>query len=423
VEPAKFTNVRLEDHHHLSSDILRQLNRDKAACIAQHRACTDPALRAAIHCYLAEVIANANGAHRDLEDIRDEMRKRGMALPVMPVAAEDARARPIAAPVQARVSFAEHQRCVTAHIADLLKRFHDAETAGDLPARNAARHELLTFKCWPAVRHYAVHAGDSSRTLLSKLTYAHKQLAAGNLAKAADAIMSDATPLTGPVDAAVVDSVRKLFPGAPPAPLSETDQARVAPPPDGPRWGTEKEHGDAVLTYLRTRHRELGKDINGLSWEILQDAVKVHKEGALHLCAAVASIVNNEAISDADRAALRLLRGVALPKKDNGIRPLGICSKFRQLCEGAVYSLEGAKSNVRNALHKGAFGIHVSAGTDAAAVAFWQSWLAAHPAQQPAAEQAQRLVVVLSRAQQPAASTQRKAPIRQANIAMLNICA
>ena len=47
-------------------------------------------------------------------------------------------------------------------------------------------------------------------------------------------------------------------------------------------------------------------------------------------------------------------------------------------------------------------------GTDAAAVDFWLGWLAAHPAQQPAAEQARHLVLLLSRAQQPTASAQRK---------------
>lgn len=47
-------------------------------------------------------------------------------------------------------------------------------------------------------------------------------------------------------------------------------------------------------------------------------------------------------------------------------------------------------------------------GSDSTATAFWQGWLAAHPARQPAAEQARQLVVLLSRAQQPAASTQRR---------------
>lgn len=47
-------------------------------------------------------------------------------------------------------------------------------------------------------------------------------------------------------------------------------------------------------------------------------------------------------------------------------------------------------------------------GSDATAVDFWQRWLAAHPAQQPAAEQARQLVGLLSRAQLPLASAQRK---------------
>ncbi|MGI4873568.1 MAG: FecR family protein [Janthinobacterium lividum] len=47
-------------------------------------------------------------------------------------------------------------------------------------------------------------------------------------------------------------------------------------------------------------------------------------------------------------------------------------------------------------------------GSDAPAAAFWQQWLAAHPAQQPAAEQARHLVLLLSRAQPPVASAQRK---------------
>ena len=49
------------------------------------------------------------------------------------------------------------------------------------------------------------------------------------------------------------------------------------------------------------------------------------------------------------------------------------------------------------------------AGVDTAAVEFWQQWLAEHPAQQPAAEQARQLVLMLSQAQQPTASAQRKA--------------
>ncbi|RYY21348.1 MAG: DUF4974 domain-containing protein [Cytophagaceae bacterium] len=47
-------------------------------------------------------------------------------------------------------------------------------------------------------------------------------------------------------------------------------------------------------------------------------------------------------------------------------------------------------------------------GSDATAVYFWQRWLAAHPAQQPAAEQARHLVLLLGRAQSPLASAQRK---------------
>ncbi|RZK29786.1 MAG: hypothetical protein EOO63_08300, partial [Hymenobacter sp.] len=47
-------------------------------------------------------------------------------------------------------------------------------------------------------------------------------------------------------------------------------------------------------------------------------------------------------------------------------------------------------------------------GSDATAVDFWQRWLAAHPAQQPAAEQARHLVLLLSRAQPRVASTQRR---------------
>ena len=47
-------------------------------------------------------------------------------------------------------------------------------------------------------------------------------------------------------------------------------------------------------------------------------------------------------------------------------------------------------------------------GSDATATKFWQQWLAAHPAQQPAAEQARHLVLLLSRAQPPLASAQRK---------------
>ncbi|MDO7848537.1 FecR domain-containing protein [Hymenobacter sp. M29] len=49
------------------------------------------------------------------------------------------------------------------------------------------------------------------------------------------------------------------------------------------------------------------------------------------------------------------------------------------------------------------------AGSDAAAVQFWQRWLAEHPAQQPAAEQAQQLVLMLGQARQPVTSAQRKA--------------
>ncbi len=50
-----------------------------------------------------------------------------------------------------------------------------------------------------------------------------------------------------------------------------------------------------------------------------------------------------------------------------------------------------------------------ASGSDAVAVAFWQQWLAEHPAQRPAAEQAQRLVLMLSQARQPTASAQRQA--------------
>jgi ferric-dicitrate binding protein FerR (iron transport regulator) len=49
------------------------------------------------------------------------------------------------------------------------------------------------------------------------------------------------------------------------------------------------------------------------------------------------------------------------------------------------------------------------AGSDVAAVQFWQGWLAAHPAQRPAAEQARQLVLVLTQARQPTAPPQHKA--------------
>ena len=44
------------------------------------------------------------------------------------------------------------------------------------------------------------------------------------------------------------------------------------------------------------------------------------------------------------------------------------------------------------------------AGTDATAVDFWQRWLAEHPAQQPMAEQARRLLLMLSQSRPPAPS-------------------
>jgi ferric-dicitrate binding protein FerR (iron transport regulator) len=46
--------------------------------------------------------------------------------------------------------------------------------------------------------------------------------------------------------------------------------------------------------------------------------------------------------------------------------------------------------------------------SDAAAMQFWQAWIAAHPTQRPVVEQAQQLIRMLSQAQPPQASTQRK---------------
>jgi hypothetical protein len=196
------------------------------------------------------------------------------------------------------------------------------------------------------------------------MEYALKQLQNGNTGKAASTL-TGSPMLTHPnLPPDIGASIRALYPQDAPAPLSPEARAAVDAESDEPPWGTDPTHANSTIDYLLTRKNGLGKDPNGLSWEIIKQAVDLAPRGREHLCSFIASIINAQDLTDDDILELRRIRGIPLAKANNGIRPIGLGSKWAQLCEGAVY--RHAAPTVRSLLHPGALGYGVSAGIEAA---------------------------------------------------------